>query len=151
MIIIRLNLIIYIRLYYNFNSKVRFLNSSLLFNEGSFSTKNKASKVNFFLPEISTMSNKGFTLVLNCFFNGIFQGLRQAAASSGFAGTLGIALGGVSVFVIVVVSVFMVKRKNRSQHPNPGYVEVLKSSSSYHLYYYFGVDVLVVRTVDSGL
>jgi len=57
------------------------------------------------------------------------QGLRQAAASSGFAGTLGIALGGVSVFVIVVVSVFMVKRKNRSQHPNPGYVEVDPSAS----------------------
>jgi hypothetical protein len=56
--------------------------------------------------------------------------LGESVASSGQVGsTIGIALGGVSVFVIVVVAIFMVKRKNRSQFPQPGYVEVDPSAS----------------------
>ncbi|XP_012945367.1 amyloid-beta precursor-like protein [Aplysia californica] len=58
------------------------------------------------------------------------QGFAESAATSSQMGsTIGIALGGVSVFVIIVVAVFMVKRKNRNQYPSPGYVEVDPSAS----------------------
>ena len=52
----------------------------------------------------------------------ISQGSGPSYAQSATSGTtLGIALGGVSVFMVVVVAIFMVKRKNRNLPRNPEY------------------------------
>ncbi|XP_059172990.1 amyloid-beta precursor-like protein isoform X2 [Physella acuta] len=58
------------------------------------------------------------------------QGLAESAATSSQVGsTIGIALGSVSVFVIIVVAIIMLKRNKTRQSVTHGYVEVDPSAS----------------------
>jgi len=49
--------------------------------------------------------------------------------SSAWGSVLGVALGAAAVLVVLAASVFLVKRRGRAQHPNPGYVEVDPAAS----------------------
>uniref|UniRef100_A0A0B7AWF2 Beta-amyloid precursor protein C-terminal domain-containing protein n=1 Tax=Arion vulgaris TaxID=1028688 RepID=A0A0B7AWF2_9EUPU len=58
------------------------------------------------------------------------QGIAESAASSSQVGsTIGIALGSVSVFVIIVVAIIMLRRSQSRQSVSHGYVEVDPSAS----------------------
>ncbi|BFZ25606.1 hypothetical protein BsWGS_28646 [Bradybaena similaris] len=58
------------------------------------------------------------------------QGLAESAASSSQVGsTIGIALGSVSVFVIIIVAIMMLKHNKSRQSVSHGYVEVNPSAS----------------------
>merc|ERR1711879_38343 len=60
------------------------------------------------------------------------QNLSQTPTSGNLGSTLGVALGGCSVFIIVIVAIFMAKRKNNQQNagrPGPEYAVVEPSAS----------------------
>ncbi|CAG5124439.1 unnamed protein product, partial [Candidula unifasciata] len=57
-------------------------------------------------------------------------GFAESAASSSQVGsTIGIALGSVSVFVIIIVAIMMLKHNKSRQSVSHGYVEVNPSAS----------------------